>query len=99
MSRPKKCRCIGCKPSALFFKPTGIPMVHLEQVYLDLDEFEALRLADLEGLYHKEAAARMNVSRPTFSRIISRARQKVADAIINGKALVIETENMEEDQL
>jgi len=73
-------------------------MVHLEQVYLDLDEFEALRLADLEGLYHKEAAARMNVSRPTFSRIISRARQKVADAIINGKALVIETENMEEDQ-
>ncbi len=74
-------------------------MVHLEQVYLDLDEFEALRLADLEGLYHKEAAARMNVSRPTFSRIISRARQKVADAIINGKALVIETENMEEDQL
>lgn len=70
-------------------------MVHLEQIGLGLDELEALRLADLEGLYQEEAAARMNVSRPTFGRIISEARRKVADAIINGKVLVIEKQEEE----
>ncbi|OPY72421.1 MAG: hypothetical protein A4E63_01237 [Syntrophorhabdus sp. PtaU1.Bin050] len=98
MSRPKKCRCIGCRPNALFFKPTGIPMVHLEQIGLGLDELEALRLADLEGLYQEEAAAQMNVSRQTFGRIINEARRKVAEAIINGKVLVIEKQIQEEEK-
>ena len=66
-------------------------MIHLEEVLLSLDEFEAIRLADNEGLYHEEAAVRMNVSRATFGRILDNARGKVADAIINGKALKIET--------
>ncbi|OPX94719.1 MAG: hypothetical protein A4E62_02823 [Syntrophorhabdus sp. PtaU1.Bin002] len=73
-------------------------MVHLEQIGLGLDELEALRLADLEGLYQEEAAARMNVSRPTFGRIINEARRKVADAIINGKVLVIEKQIQEEEK-
>jgi uncharacterized protein len=93
MSRPKKCRCINFSPNALYFKPRGIPLANLEEVLLSLDEFEAIRLADHEGLYHVEAAIRMNISRATFGRILDSARGKVADAIINGKALEIETIN------
>jgi len=73
-------------------------MVHLEQIGLGLDELEALRLADLEGLYQEEAAAQMNVSRQTFGRIINEARRKVAEAIINGKVLVIEKQIQEEEK-
>ena len=90
MSRPKKCRCINCSPNVSYFKPKGIPLETLEEVLLSLDEFEAIRLADHEGFYHEEAAGRMNVSRATFGRILDNARGKVADAIINGKALKIE---------
>ncbi|MCX5807188.1 MAG: DUF134 domain-containing protein [Proteobacteria bacterium] len=93
MSRPKKCRCINCSPNASYFKPKGIPLINLEEVLLSLDEFEAIRLADHEGLYHEEAAVRMSISRATFGRILDGARSKVADAIINGKALKIETIN------
>jgi predicted DNA-binding protein (UPF0251 family) len=62
----------------------------LDEVVMSLDEFEAMRLADLEGLYQEQAAARMNVSRPTFGRIIDSARRKVAEALVHGKALRIE---------
>ena len=71
-------------------KPAGIPSRDLEEVLLGFDEAEALRLADLEGLYQEAAARRMGVSRPTFSRIVESARRKTADAILNGKALRIE---------
>jgi predicted DNA-binding protein (UPF0251 family) len=62
----------------------------MEEVLMTLDEFEALRLADLDGLYQEEAAERMNVSRPTFGRIVDSARRKVADALVHGKALRME---------
>lgn len=62
----------------------------LDEVVMTLDEFEALRLADLEKLYHERAAAQMHVSRPTFSRIIDSAHTKIADALVHGKALRIE---------
>ena len=90
MSRPKKCRCINCVPDTLYFKPRGIPLCDLEEVYLNLDELETLHLADYEGLYHEEAAKRMNISRATFGRILDGARHKVAEAIVKGKALKIE---------
>jgi predicted DNA-binding protein (UPF0251 family) len=61
----------------------------LETLTLTLDEFEAIRLADLEGLYHERAADEMNVSRQTFGRIIESARKKIAEALIGGKALEI----------
>lgn len=93
MSRPKKCRCVNCCPDSNYFKPKGIPIVNLEEVSLSLDELEAIRLADLEGLYHEEAAGGMNVSRATFGRILDAARRKVAEAIVNGKALRIEGNN------
>jgi uncharacterized protein len=94
MSRPKKTRCIGCSPNTSYFKPKGIPIFQLEEVLLSLDELEAIRLADYEGLYHEKAAEQMNISRPTFGRILDSARRKVADAIINGKALQIGVEKI-----
>jgi uncharacterized protein len=92
MSRPKKCRCINCSPNTSYFKPRGIPVFQLEEVSLSLDELEAIRLADYEGCYHEDAAARMKVSRATFGRILNGARKKVAEAIVDGKALRIESD-------
>lgn len=90
MPRPFCCRRIAGRPGAPVFKPVGVPVVELEEVVMTLDEFEALRLADLDGLYQEDAASRMNVSRPTFSRIVESAHRKVADALVHGKALRIQ---------
>lgn len=80
---------IGVSPTATYFKPRGIAMFLLEEVSLELDELEALRLADFEELYQADAAKRMGISRQTFANIVARARHKVADALIHGKALKI----------
>ena len=88
--RPHKCRKIGQEPEIKFFKPNGIPSKLLAKVVLTIDEFEAVRLADLNGLYQEEAAEKMNVSRQTFGNIISSARYKIADCLVNAKALKIE---------
>ncbi|OHB56809.1 MAG: hypothetical protein A2Y07_06760 [Planctomycetes bacterium GWF2_50_10] len=89
MARPCKCRKIGLTPNVVYFKPRGIPLCSLEEVCLSLDEVEAMRLSDLEGLYQEDAARQMNISRQTFGNIINSAHKKVADALINGKALQI----------
>jgi predicted DNA-binding protein (UPF0251 family) len=73
---------------ARLFKPGGVPA--LAQVAMALDEFEAVRLADLEGLEHKQAARRMGVSRQTFGRVLGAARRKVAQALVLGHALRID---------
>lgn len=70
-------------------------MLDLEEIRLTIDEREALRLADLEGLSHEEAGQMMGVSRATFGRIIEQARKIVADALINGKAINVEGGNYE----
>jgi len=88
--RPPCRRRIGEVPVATYFKPAGAPLSGLEEVTLGLDELEALRLADLEGLYHEAAALRMGVSRQTFGRILEGARRKAAEALSLGKALRIE---------
>ena len=90
MPRPKCRRHICGMPDKNYFKPRGIPVVDLEEIVLNLDEFEAIRLADHEQLYQEDAAAQMNVSRQTFGRIIESAHKKIADVLINGKALKIE---------
>jgi len=77
-------------PDKNYFKPRGIPTVDLEEIVLTLDEFEAIRLADYEQLYQEDAAAKMNISRQTFGRIIEAAHKKIADVLLNGKALKIE---------
>jgi predicted DNA-binding protein (UPF0251 family) len=97
MARPKKCRCVKSKPNAIYFKPRGIPLVDLEEVIISLDEFEAIRLADFEGLYHEDSAAKMMISRPTFGRILSEAHRKVAECLVKGKALRIETKRQKEE--
>ena len=93
MPRPRRCRWVGSEPNTRYFKPRGVPLTHLEETVLTVDEMEAVRLADLEGLYQERAAKRMNVSRQTFGRIVSSARRKMADAIIHAKAIRIEGGN------
>jgi uncharacterized protein len=90
MPRPKCFRNICGIPDKNYFKPRGIPTSELEEVVLNLDEYEAIRLADYEQLYQEDAASRMNISRQTFGRIIEAAHKKIADVLINGKALKIE---------
>ncbi|MEJ2745334.1 MAG: DUF134 domain-containing protein [bacterium] len=90
MPRPRCLRRIFCLPGITYFKPAGVPLRVLEEVVVTLDEVEALRLADLEGLYQEAAAERMKISRPTFSRLIESAHKKVAEALVDGKALRLE---------
>jgi len=87
MSRPQCPRKIAHSPPATYFKPAGIPLRDLEEIILGPDELESLRLADCEDLYHQDAAKRMGVSRQTFDRIVRRARRKVAEALVRGRAL------------
>ncbi len=82
-------------PRAFYFKPTAVPMYLLEEVQLAVEELEALRLKDLEGLEQEDCAKEMGISRPTFQRVLNSARHKVADALINGKALRVEGGNFE----
>ncbi|MDY6835898.1 MAG: DUF134 domain-containing protein [Chloroflexota bacterium] len=90
MSRPIKCRRIQHQPCRAWFKPVGIPMVDLEEVNVTLDEYEAVRLADLEDLYQEQAAEMMGVSRQTFGNILNSAHKKIADCLVNGKVIKIE---------
>jgi predicted DNA-binding protein (UPF0251 family) len=89
MARPHCCRTISHIPHCALFKPAGVAAAYLEEISLSLDEFEAVRLADFEGLYHEQAAERMNVSRQTFGRTLELARRKIAQALVEGKALRI----------
>jgi predicted DNA-binding protein (UPF0251 family) len=95
MARPFKCRRVAYMPHATYFKPAGIPLRALEEVILTVEEAEAIRLKDLEGLEQEEGAERMNISRPTFQRVLASARQKIASALLNGKAIRIEGGNFE----
>ena len=90
MPRPPKYRRVAFLPSVTYFKPAGIPLRALGEVRLSVEELEAIRLKDLEGLEQGQGAEKMNVSRPTFQRVLASARQKVADALFNGKAVRIE---------
>jgi len=95
MPRPIKCRRVEFSPEVTYFKPAGIPLSVLDENIITVEEVEALRLKDLEGLEQEEGAERMNISRPTFQRILSSARKKITDAILNGKAMRIEGGNYE----
>lgn len=90
MPRPPKCRRVAFLPNVTYFKPAGIPLRALEEVRLSVEEAEAIRLKDLKGFEQEQAAERMNISRPTFQRVLASARQKIGDALLNGKAIRIE---------
>ena len=93
MARPRLCRRIGFQPNVTYFKPAGIRMIELEESIVTFDEFEAVRLKDLESMDETEAAKKMSISQPTFNRLARLARKKIADAIVNGKAIRIEGGN------
>jgi len=89
MPRPFRCRRIQAPPNCRLFKPAGVPLDDLETNPLQLDELEAMRLVDLSGLYQEDAAVKLGVSRQTLGNILESARKKVADALVNSKALSI----------
>jgi predicted DNA-binding protein (UPF0251 family) len=89
MPRPRHCRRVAKLPQTNYYKPRGIPLSVLEEVVLTVDEFEAIRLTDLEGLYQTDAAEKMSISRQTLGRILESAHRKIADALVHGKALLI----------
>ena len=89
MPRRKRCRWVAREPVCRVFKPAGRPACSLEEVALSVDELEAIRLSDLLGLNQADAAMQMNVSRATFGRIITKARNKIANALVNGMAIQI----------
>lgn len=97
MSRPKNRRTVENPPIMEGFKPFGIPMSDLEPVILLFEEYEAMRLTDYEGLTQEQSAERMNVSRPTFTRIYEKARRSIAKAFVEGKAVFIEGGNYHTD--
>jgi len=90
MPRPRLRRRVWVEPNVTYFKPAGVRMIDLEESILTVDEFEAVRLKDLGGLDEETAAKKMNISQPTFNRLVTSARKKIADAIVNGKAIKIE---------
>lgn len=90
MPRPQKKRSVRRPPLHAGFKPTGVRARFLEDLDLTLDEFEAIRLADYQGKDHSESAGEMGISRSTFSRLVERARNKVARFLIEGRHLRID---------
>lgn len=89
MPRPRLYRRVWFEPDVTYFKPVGIPIRHLEEVVLTIDEFEAVRLNDLEEMEQIKAAKKMKISQPTFHRLLQEARKKIADALVNAKTIRI----------
>ena len=88
--RPRMRRRVCFDPEITYFKPAGVPLKNLEEVKLTYDELEALRLHNSLNLDQTETAKRMQISQPTLHRILLSARAKIADALVNGKAIRIE---------
>ena len=98
MPRPKQNRKISNPPLMQGFKPFGIPRRMLSSVSLLYDEYEAIRLLDYEGMNQDQAAVQMNVSRPTLTRIYEKARKTIAQALVEGKMIMIEGGNVQFDR-
>jgi uncharacterized protein len=90
MPRPKIQRRIKFRPNAAYFKPQGVPMRFLEEIVVEEDELEALKLYEVDCLDQTESAKKMKISQPTFARILGSAHKKIAEAIIKGRAIRIE---------
>jgi len=78
---------VDFNPSVTYFKPQGIPMRDLEIIELTSEEMEAYRLRHINNLEQKEAANKMHTSQSTYQRILYLAYEKIADALVNGKAI------------
>ena len=89
MGRPRKFRKIRFRSEASYFKPRGIPMSSLEEIELEHDEVEAMRLCDLKDSNMEEAGEKMQISKSTVHRLLNSAHKKIAEAIVEGKAIKI----------
>lgn len=96
--RPKIHRKVGFHPILRGFKPLGIPFRSDEYICMLYEEFESLRLADYENLSQEEAAVKMNISRPTFTRIYDTMRKKIAQSFIEGKTIIIDGGDVQFDK-
>lgn len=90
MPRPRKPRMVSFNPNVVYFKPRAVPLSELQEVSLSLAEVEALRLCDLKGFSQSQAASRLKVSQSTLSRTLISARKKIAQALVEGKAIKIQ---------
>lgn len=90
MSRPKKWRKVCFLPESNLFGPLTQKTEEIELVRMSVEEYETIRLIDLEGMNQESCADKMNVARSTIQRIYNDAKQKMADALVNGKVLKIE---------
>ena len=90
MPRPRRERCITFQPDVTYFKPRGVPLKELEEVQIDADELEALRLTNMELLDQIQASEKMNISQPTLQRMLVTARKKLTEALVEGKAIRLE---------
>ena len=90
MPRRRKPRWINFRPGVTYFKPRGVSLSSLKEVKLSLDELEAIRLTDFEGWTQTKAAKKMKVSQSTLQRILARAREKIAHALVKGEAIKVE---------
>lgn len=89
MVRPRKIRSVNFEPGITYFKPRAVPLSELEEIELTIDELETMRLSHLEKMDQKESAERMKIHQSTFQRTLARGREKVTDALVNGKAIKI----------
>lgn len=89
----RRCRRVGQQPSFTSFRPASAGFSEPEETILSIEEFEAVRLKDLEGLDQSECAAKMDISQPTFHRLVVSARRKIADALTHGKSIRIQGGN------
>jgi predicted DNA-binding protein (UPF0251 family) len=89
MVRPRKYKLVNFEPSVTYFKPKGIPLVNLEEIEITIDELETLRLSDYKKMNQTNSAKEMEIHQSTFQRTLTRAREKISDALINGKAIKI----------
>ena len=95
LPRPRRFRRVMFQPDVTYFKPVGIRMASLQESVLTVDEFEAVRLKDLDCIEQEKAAKKMDISQPTFHRLLLSARKKLADAIVHGKAIKIKGGNFQ----
>ena len=89
LGRPRRRRRIKFSHKINYYKPQGTPMRNLEIEEILIEELEALRLKNIEGLEQNRCAQKMNISQSTFQRILSEAYKKISNALINGKAIKI----------
>lgn len=98
MPRPQKSRKICSPPKMQGFKPFGIAFCEIDHIIMQYDEYESIKLVNYDKLSQEDASERMEVSRPTLTRIFNSALTKIAQAFVEGKSIIIEGGNIEFDK-